>query len=68
MAALQAAGEKAPDGVSLEIADLSGIPTYNDEAYQDGFPTAVETPRGRLTKPTQFCSQRRSKITPCRAP
>jgi len=47
MAALQAAGEKAPDGVSLEIAGLSGIPTYNDEVYQEGFPTAVETPRGQ---------------------
>ena len=48
MAALQAAGENAPDGVSLEIADLSGIPIYNDDVYQDGFPAAVETLRAQI--------------------
>ena len=48
MAALQAAGENAPDGVSLEIADLSGIPIYNDDVYQDGFPATVETLRAQI--------------------
>ncbi|MEC7202308.1 MAG: NADPH-dependent FMN reductase [Pseudomonadota bacterium] len=43
MAALQAASENAPDGMSLEIADLSGIPTYNDDVCQDDFPAAIET-------------------------
>ena len=48
MAALQAASENAPDGMSREIADLSGIPTYNNDVYQDGFPAAVETLRGQI--------------------
>lgn len=46
MAALQAAGENAPNGVSLEIADLAGIPIYNDDVYQDDFPASVETQWG----------------------
>ena len=48
MAALQAAGDNAPDGVSLEIAELSGIPIYNDDVYQNGFPAAVETLRRQI--------------------
>ena len=48
MAALQAAGENAPNGVSLEIADLAGIPIYNDDVYQDDVPAAVETLWGQI--------------------
>ena len=48
MAALQAASENAPDGMSLEIADLSGTPTYKNDVYQDGFTKAVETLRGQI--------------------
>ena len=48
MAVLQTAGENAPNGVSLEIADLAGIPIYNDDVYQDGFPAAVETLRAQI--------------------
>ena len=44
MAALQTAGENAPNGVSLEIADLAGIPIFTDNIYQDDFPAAIETP------------------------
>ena len=44
MAVLQTAGENAPNGVSLEIADLAGIPIYNDDVCQDDFPAAIETP------------------------
>lgn len=43
MAVLRTAGENAPNGVSLEIADLAGIPIYNDDVCQDDFPAAIET-------------------------
>ena len=48
MAVLQTAGDNAPNGVSLEIADLSGTPTYKNDVYQDGFTKAVETLRGQI--------------------
>jgi chromate reductase len=48
MAALRAAGANAPDGISLDIANLSGIPVYNEEIYADGFPPAVDTFRAQI--------------------
>jgi len=48
IAALRAAGANAPDGVTLEIADLSGIPVYNEEIYAEGFPPAVDAFRTQI--------------------
>jgi len=48
MAALRAAAEHAPDGVTVEIADISGIPVYDDDIYQKGFPASVETLRTQI--------------------
>lgn len=48
MAALRAAADNAPDGVTMEIADLSGIPVYNEEIYAEGFPAAVEAFRAQI--------------------
>ena len=48
IAALRAAGANAPDGVTLEIADLSGIPVYNEEIYAEGFPPAVDALRTQI--------------------
>tara|TARA_B100000674_G_scaffold123890_1_gene94931 strand:- start:324 stop:488 length:165 start_codon:yes stop_codon:yes gene_type:complete len=38
----------APDGVTIEIADISGIPVYNNDVYETGFPQAVETLREQI--------------------
>ena len=48
MAALRAARASAPDGVTLEIADISGIPVYNEENYAEGFPPAVDAFRAQI--------------------
>lgn len=45
---LRAAAELASDGTYVEIADISAIPLYNDDVYQQGFPPAVETLRGQV--------------------
>lgn len=47
-ALLKAAAELAPERMTVEIADLSGIPLYNDDMYQQGFPAAVEKLRERI--------------------
>lgn len=39
---LTAAKTLAPDRASVTIADISGIPLYHEEIYQQGFPPAVE--------------------------
>ena len=44
-AGLRAAQELAPDGMSIQIADLSDVPLYREEVYQAGFPPAVATLR-----------------------
>ena len=46
--ALRATTANAPDGVTVEIADISGIPVYNNEVYETGFPQAVETLREQI--------------------
>lgn len=47
-AALRAAQELAPAGMTIDIADISGIPLYQEEVYQAGFPPAVETLREQI--------------------
>ena len=42
---LRAAAELAPDGVEVEIADLSALPLYNDDVRQAGYPAAVTAVR-----------------------
>ncbi len=45
---LRAAAELAPDGANVQIADISAIPLYNEEIYQEGFPAAVESLRQQI--------------------
>ena len=45
---LRAAQELAPDGITVEIADISAVPLYNEDVYQAGFPPAVETLRRQV--------------------
>ena len=45
---LRAAQELAPDGMTIEIADIAGVPLYNEDIYQKGFPPAVETLRQQV--------------------
>lgn len=40
-AALRAAQELAPAGVTIDLADISGIPIYNDDVKAAGLPPAV---------------------------
>ena len=48
MNALRAAVSNAPDGVTVEIAGISGIPVHNNDVYETGFPQAVETLREEI--------------------
>ena len=48
MNALRAAVSNAPDDVTVEIADISGIPVYNNDVYETGFRQAVETLREQI--------------------
>jgi chromate reductase, NAD(P)H dehydrogenase (quinone) len=45
MAALRAARELAPEGMEIELADLSEFPLYDDDVRQAGFPPAVTAVR-----------------------
>jgi chromate reductase len=47
-AALRAAAELTPPGMSIEIFDLAPIPLYNEDVYQKGFPAAVADLRARI--------------------
>jgi len=47
-AALRAAVELVPDGMSLEIADISQIPLYNDDVRQAGYPPVVQKFREQI--------------------
>ena len=40
-AALRACASLLPDGVTLELADISAIPLYNEEIREQGLPAAV---------------------------
>ena len=46
--ALRAATELAPDGMSIDIADISGIPLYNGDVEAGGMPGAVVKLRGQI--------------------
>jgi chromate reductase len=47
-AALRAAGQLLPDGVTMEIFDLSPIPMYNDDVRAQGFPDPVRQFRDKI--------------------
>ena len=46
--ALRAAQELAPDGMSIDIADISGVPLYNGDVEAEGMPEAVVELRERV--------------------
>ena len=48
-AALRAAIELAPEGVSIEQAEIGDLPLYNDDVRQAGYPPPVERLRSQLT-------------------
>ena len=45
MAELRATSANAPDGITVGIVNISGIPVYDNDVYETGFPQAVETLR-----------------------
>lgn len=45
---LRAAQALAPAGMTVEIADISGVPLYREEVYKEGFPPAVATLRQQI--------------------
>jgi chromate reductase, NAD(P)H dehydrogenase (quinone) len=47
-AALRAAQELVPSGVTLETFDIAPIPLYNEDVRAQGFPPAVEDFRARI--------------------
>ncbi len=47
-AALRAAQELAPQGMSVDIFDIAPIPLYNEDVRQQGFPAPVEELRRRV--------------------
>ena len=47
-AALRAASELLPEGMTLEIADISQFPLYNEDVRQAGFPPAVQRLRDQI--------------------
>ena len=47
-ALLRAAAQLLPDGLTLEIFDLSQIPLYNDDIRASGYPEVVEAFRSRI--------------------
>jgi chromate reductase len=47
-AALRAAQELAPAGMTIEIFDLSPFPLYNEDVKQKGFPPVVQDFRARI--------------------
>ena len=46
---LRAASELLPEGMTIEIFDLSPIPMYNDDVRHSGYPDAVCALRDRIT-------------------
>ena len=47
-AALHAAQQLLPPGVTLETCDLADIPLYNDDVREKGYPASVEKFRARI--------------------
>ena len=48
MAALRTATELKPSGMTIEIADISQFPLYNEDVRAQGFPPPVETLRQQI--------------------
>jgi chromate reductase, NAD(P)H dehydrogenase (quinone) len=48
MAALRTAVELKPPGMTIEIADISQFPLYNEDVRAQGFPPVVETLRQQI--------------------
>lgn len=46
--ALHAAGQRMPAGMSLQLADLSGVPLYNKDVEDAGLPAAVQQLRDQV--------------------
>ena len=47
-ATLQAATELLPDGMTLDIADISQLPLYNEDVRQAGFPPPAQKLRDQI--------------------
>ncbi|MNZ39874.1 NADPH azoreductase [compost metagenome] len=47
-AALREAMRLAPEGMRIEMADLGGIPLYNEDVYAQGFPEPVQRLREQI--------------------
>jgi len=47
-AALRAAAELVPEGMTLEIADIGDIPVYNEDVREKGYPPAVQEFRAQI--------------------
>ena len=47
-AALRAAAELVPEGMTLEIADIGEIPLYNDDVRLQGFPPPTQKLRAQI--------------------
>ena len=48
-AALRAARELLPDGMTMEFAQIGDLPLYNDDLREQGYPPSVERLRQQLT-------------------
>src|SRR5436190_9833846 len=48
MAALRVAITQKPSNMTIEVADISQIPPYNEDVRQQGFPPPVETLRRQI--------------------
>jgi chromate reductase len=48
MATLRTAIAQKPPGMTIEVADISQIPPYNEDVRQQGFPPPVETLRRQI--------------------
>jgi chromate reductase len=48
MAALRTAIAQKPSNMTIEVADISQIPPYNEDVRQQGFPPPVETLRRQI--------------------
>lgn len=47
-ALLRAAADLAPEGMTIELFDIAGLPLYNDDVRADGMPPLVEAMRARM--------------------
>ncbi|WP_207481703.1 NADPH-dependent FMN reductase [Arenibaculum pallidiluteum] len=47
-AALRAARDLAPEGMSIDIAEIGDLPLYNDDLRAEGYPPPVERLRGQI--------------------